>query len=133
MDLWLTRQEKKDTGIFSILRDYDGNIIAYTIEHAYQDSDGNWQPKVYNGTFKCVRGQHRLASMTEDFTTFEITGVVNHSNILYHPGNTEQDSEGCILLGAERQGNYILHSKDTFVKFMQLQDGVDQFNLTVQD
>jgi hypothetical protein len=131
MDLTLTRQEAKDTGIFSILTDTDGNIVAYTLEHAYQDADGNWSPKIYNGTFTCVRGQHRLASMTEDFTTFEVTGVEGHSNILYHPGNTEQDSHGCILLGEARVGDSITHSKITFNKFMELQKGLDTFTLTV--
>lgn len=31
--------------------------------------------------------------------TYEITGVPGRSRILFHAGNTEEDTEGCILIG----------------------------------
>lgn len=135
MNLTLTRNEFRDDGIFSTLTDEAGNKVASTLERAYDDiTPGKWLPKLYNGTFKCVRGQHRLASMRVPFTTFEITGVEGHTNVLLHIGNFSNDSEGCVLLGediAKTAPQMIVRSKFAFEKFMQLQDGITEFQLVV--
>jgi hypothetical protein len=134
VDLKLERVQRRSDGIFSHLLDDKDNIIAYTLEHAYEQ-DGQYSPKIPNGEFKCVRGQHRLHGMTEDFTTFEITGIEGHSNLLFHWGNYNKDSEGCVLVGdaiIDSSGSeMITHSRATFEKFMELEQGLDFFTLTV--
>src|SRR6266481_1747921 len=109
----LIRTDKNYNGVFGILQDSDGNNLAVTLEHSY---DGI--PKIPNGTFTCVRGSHRLHGMTNDFITFEITGVPDHINILFHWGNYNKDSEGCVLLGKARVGDTITMSRLTFESFM---------------
>lgn len=141
MNLTLTRTEYRSDGIFSELRDEDGNTIARTLEHAYLmggtgPGEGyTYIPKIPPGTYTCVRGPHRLHGMTADFETFEITGVVGHENLLFHWGNFNKDSEGCVLVGkSEAVGggaHMVTASRDTFAAFMQLQDGLDSFQLTV--
>lgn len=137
MDLKLIRKEYRSDGIFSeLISEVDGVLIAHTLEHAYEDGQGGYAPKIPMGTFTCVRGQHRLEGMTEDFTTFEITGVDGHSNLLFHSGNFNRDSSGCLLLGAaevtsEGGIRMVTASRATFAKFMELQADVDTFNLTV--
>ena len=132
MDLTLTRKLKEEDGIFSILSNESGSVIAMTLEHSYDN-----EPKIPNGTFTCVRGQHLLHGMTEDFTTFEITGVEGHSNLLFHWGNYNKDSEGCVLLGQQTVDDssgdkMITNSRATFTKFMEIQEGLDSFILIVQ-
>lgn len=66
--------------------------------------------------------------------TFSLTNVPNRSNILFHYGNTIQDTSGCILLG-ERLGTIngnraILNSRKTFIEFMKLV-GNKQAHLTI--
>lgn len=133
MNLTLTRQENCDKGIFSVLKDEAGNIIAYTLEHAYDHEqppgDERWEPKLSDGTYTCVRGRHQLHS--GPIETFEITGVRGHNGVLFHCGNVEADSEGCVLLGEERVGYIVVKSKLAFAKFLDLQAGVDSFQLTV--
>jgi len=125
MDLILYRQEYKETGIF-------GSISSFkTLEHAFPSPTFGWQPIIPPGTFVCVLGAHRLPHMTEDFQTYEITGVEGHSKLLFHWGNWNKDSEGCILLGLSRQGDMLLNSKIAFNLFMKLQQGLERFNLTV--
>ena len=126
MDMSLVRSRVDQYGVFGELLDSDGNHFCYTLEHNY---DG--QPKLPSGTYACVRGQHRLHSMTEDFTTFEVTGVPGHSNILLHCGNEQNDSEGCVLIGQVETDIGIQNSRAAFAEFMSLQGGVSQFTLTV--
>ena len=136
MDMVLNRSMCGASGLFSYLEDESGNQIAVTAEHAYQGSDGTWAPKVPDGKYLCQRGVHQL-SVGLPFETFEVTQVPGHTGILFHKGNLpEVDSEGCLLLGTafgELTGiEAVLGSADAFNKFMELQNGVDQFWLTVQ-
>lgn len=131
MDLKLNRREFRDDGIFSELCNDKGEVISHTLEHSY-----NNLPKLIDGTYTCVRGPHRLHNMTQDFITFEITGVVGHTDILFHWGNFNADSEGCVLLGeaiaSSDKGQMVTNSRAMFKEFMDLQDGIDSFQLIVQ-
>jgi len=138
MNLTLKHAEFSSDGIFGSLMDSDGNQIATTLEHAYPtgNGDGSYAPKLIPGIYKCVRGMHQLAHMRAPFETFEITGVVGHTNILFHVGNFNDDSEGCVLLGAAttlgpKGTQMLINSRSTFAKFMRLQDNVTEFLLTV--
>jgi hypothetical protein len=133
MNLKLTRNDSNANGIFGVLTDEANNQIAVTLEHSYDTGNGNgsYGPKTPPGVYVCKRSSHRLHNMDHDFTTFEVTNVPGHTNILVHWGNYNADSDGCILVGDERNGDMIMNSKVTFAKFMSLQDGVDQFTLTI--
>ncbi len=122
----LTRVEANDNGIFGVLLDDTGKQLAVTLEHSYFR-----EVKLPVGEYICVRGQHRLHNMINDFTTFQITEVPGHSNILFHWGNYNKDSDGCVLLGESRVGDMIINSRITFVNFMQSLNGIDKFNLEV--
>lgn len=128
----LIRHDFRPDGIFGILYDAEGDQIACTLEHSYAD-----RPKLPVGTYVCIRGQHRLHDMTQDFDTFEITGVPGHTNILFHWGNYNRDSEGCVLLGRgvtdSPVGWMVTSSRATFARFMLDLEGIDSFQLTVED
>lgn len=124
--LTLARFSESDDGIFSHLWDEEKNLIAYTLEHAY-----NKAPKIPHGTFKCVRGTHQLHENSAPFETFEITGVEGHSGLLFHCGNLQSESQGCVLVGSGLEGNMITESRKAFEKFMELMTGVDEFDLVV--
>ena len=131
MNLTLRRDEYRADGIFSTLFDDLGNPIDRTLEHSYDN-----EPKIPPGTYTCVRGPHRLHGMTEDFSTFEVTGVEGHEGILFHWGNFNRDSEGCILVGQSKttqsdNSEMITGSRLAFASLMALQAGVDEFTLTV--
>lgn len=143
MDIKIVRTDFVSTGIFGELDPADESFSLFTLEHAYPvQADGLhsstvFAPKIPSGVYICVRGTHTLKPTKifpnpKPFQTFEVTNVPGHTEILIHPGNTEGDSEGCILLGLARQENVeVLHSKDAFKMFMEKQVGVDQFNLTI--
>lgn len=110
--------------------------VFHTLQHAYANGS-DFAPKVPDGEYVCVRGLHRLEHMDHDFETFEITGVSGHTNILFHIGNYNRDSTGCILLGLafgkQSTGEtMLLGSGAAFEAFMKNLDGFDQFKLIVQ-
>lgn len=136
MDLVLTRMQYRADGIFGELRDLNEVLVAITLEHAYElDDDKGYYPKIPVGTYLCVRGIHQLEKMPNPFETFEITNVPEHSKILFHYGNWNADSDGCILLGRalapSTRGQMIVDSRSTFDKFIQVQTNQPTFKLTV--
>jgi hypothetical protein len=91
--------------------------------------DGTYCPKIPNGTFKCTIGTHKLKDGCPR-QLYELMGVPKHTGVLFHIGNTNDDSEGCILLGTYLGTEEVCASKLAFDHFMALQAGLD-FTLTV--
>ena len=113
----LDRLQRRREGIFGDLS-INGEHLAQTLEHAYESADGQFYPKVPAGTYTCKRGAHRL------------------HGILFHCGNFNRDSEGCVLLGnsvtKQENGEQMLTgSKDAFARFMARLEGQETFELTV--
>lgn len=136
MDFKLKRNTYSEDGIFSTLTDTNNQVLFYTLEHAYLQPDGTYEPKIPPGTYTCQRGQHQLHGMIQPFSTFEVTNVRGHVGILFHTGNINSDSDGCILIGSDwgsvNHVTAITGSKVALAKFMALQDGVDSFTLVVE-
>ena len=70
--------------------------------------------------------------------TFEVMDVPSRSGILFHPGNTIDDTMGCILVARNWDDMYlprnmrgIVDSRPAFDRFMEIMDNVDRFNLTI--
>lgn len=118
----LRRNTFEESGIYGTLSNLDSFDCA-TLEHSYDDSHGNFEPKIPNGTYICKRSMHELDGMVDKFETFQVMDVPGHNNILIHWGNYNKDSEGCILVGETRSGNMIINSRETFAKFMELMGG----------
>lgn len=140
MDLLLKRHQTGPEGQLSYLDDMSGHQLFVSIEHTYDDGKGNWLPKIPPGRYKCVRGMHQLTTGGL-FDTFEITGVEGHTGLLFHPGNTERDSHGCVCIGnafgelpvpGGQIMDAVLGSRQAFDLFMTLQMPVDEFWLTVE-
>lgn len=123
------------TGVFGKLSSDDGKYVWCTLEHAYLDNSleiQTYYAKVPPGVYNCVRGWHQLAHMAQAFETFEITNVPGHTNILFHSGNVNADSAGCVLLGLKNIDNKeILESRIAFKEFMDSMVGVDSFELEI--
>ena len=127
----LKHTDFRPDGIFGVFA-FDGEpTFCRTLEHSYDN-----QPKLQPGTYTCVRGTHALHNGIP-FSTFEITGVTGHSGILFHAGNFNRDSEGCVLIGQSIAINpatgdeMITGSKVEFAQFLGRLEGVDSFDLEV--
>lgn len=130
-NLLLTRVYIGPEGAFSTLAEDNKPPFAVALEHTY----GN-DVKLPVGKYTCRRGLHQLKN-GPPFITFEVMDVPGHSGILFHKGNVEDDSEGCILLGLQF-GNIqgqpaVMQSASAFIFFMSRQSDVDSFTLEVRN
>lgn len=133
----LIRTQYTADGIFGRVYNSNGVPICYSLEHSYPQTDGTYLPKLSIGKYTCIRSTHQLHNGVP-FETFEITNVPGHSNILFHAGNFNTDSEGCVLLGhniTKQDGgtHMITTSKTTFKEFMQTLENINEFQLTVEN
>lgn len=126
----LLRDTFSKDGIFGTLRSGGDEEICKTLEHAYPTFGKKFKAKIPVGTFMCVRGVHRL-SRGEPFETFEVIGVDGHSGLLFHPGNFNADSNGCILLGEAVDGKSLVRSRVAFMTFMLRLKTAQSFSLDV--
>lgn len=137
MDLTLRRLAFRKDGILGDLYSDNGSFLCSTLEHAYPINSSGFAPKIPLGFYRCVKGIHKL-SHSPSFETFEVTDVPGHSGILFHTGNFNNDSEGCILVGEhdeypDTKALILMDSRKTFEKFMLAQAQIKEFILTVVD
>lgn len=124
-------------GIFGKLTCDDGDkFFAYTLEHAYASMipGESFKAKLPEGEYTCERGFHKIGKPGELKTieTFEVKNVPGHSGILFHVGNSNRDSDGCILLGTEILMYGLSESRKAFEQFMLDLKGINQFQLRVR-
>lgn len=69
--------------------------------------------------------------------TYQVMNVPERDQILFHAGNTQKDTHGCILLGMQfgKMGNEsaILASRSAFNRFMDLMAGTPEAELIIID
>lgn len=133
MNLKLVRKVRALYGITGALSSLSGgDPIAVTLEHAYQQPDGTFLPKLAPGLYTCERHPpNRL-----HYETFMVKGVPPFmgapvDGILIHRGNWNRESEGCVLVGTHLGTGCILESEKAFDQLMELQKGIEQFQLLV--
>jgi hypothetical protein len=105
-----------------------GHLFCTTLEPDNNDSDRFQIPE---GTYFCKR-----FSGVKYKNTFEII-VPGHTALLFHAGNIEAHTEGCILMGQYPgklvNDRAVLNSGNTFKKFMAILQGVDSFYASFKD
>lgn len=144
MKLTLSRFDIDADGACGNLHNEDRSFELFTIERTYPtESDIYWQTgqaqfvKLPPGTYTCVRGPHQLANGPK-FETFEITGVPGRTGMLFHSGNFETDSEGCVLVGRKMKADsmgrrFVAESKLGFQDLMKHLEGLNEFTLEVKN
>ena len=69
--------------------------------------------------------------------TFQVLNVPDRDNVLFHAGNFDDDTKGCILLaqhfGKIRGERAVLNSGNTFKSFLAIMAGIKDFHLTIRE
>lgn len=115
---------RKD-GCFSVLL-WDGQPFAVSVEHTFE----NGHPIIRSGWYVCKRDFYHKGG----YETFEIP-VLDHTRILFHKGNTEEDSRGCVLVaesfGVIGKQTAVSDSRLGFGELMALTAGLKEFKMLV--
>lgn len=130
MTLRLENVDFSPDGIFGVLEDPQTAFALDTLQHSYE-GPGGYVPKLSPGIYTCTKGIHKLKNMIDEFITFQVENVPGHTGILFHCGNFNSDSDGCILVGFRKEGEAILESQLAFQHFMDYTKDVDSFTLEV--
>ncbi len=88
----------------------DGDFFAYTLEDVVREDKIKGETAIPPGTYKVIvtwspRFQRRLPLLLD---------VPDFDGVRIHPGNTAQDTEGCILVGTQISTNMVLNSRAAF-------------------
>jgi len=127
-------EENFDEGTFGVLK-IDKKVFCMTLELPDRENE------VSRSSIPVQQYICRRYNSPKFGETFMVENVPGRSFILFHPGNTDEDTEGCILLG-ERVGNLIggnrktrgiLNSRVAFKWFMGEMRDINEFHLTVQE
>lgn len=108
----IVRLEQTEEGALGTLI-LDGYLFCSTLEPDAGDANKSQIPE---GAYLC-----KMVESPKFGNTFEVM-VPGHTNVLFHPGNTEEDTSMCILLGQYpgklRHNRAVLNSGLTHDKFM---------------
>ena len=130
MDLKLKRVVDNEDATFGVL--INGDIpFAVTLEPAWEDNKKGISC-IPSGPYSCKR-----VKSPKFGDTFEILDVLERTHILFHKGNSERNTQGCVLI-AEEFGKLngkaaVLASGRGFAEFMSILKEVDEFELTIED
>lgn len=97
-------------------------FLCHGLEDAFRDVKIHGETCIPNGSYNLAlkkSGRFHLA-YTKRFHGLHqgmvwVRGVPNFTGILWHIGNTNADTKGCLLLG-ERSGGKLVNSKNTYKK-----------------
>ena len=127
--LRIVRYCETEEGTYGVLV-YNGEPFCLTLEP--NDRDNKYNSCIPSGVYICKR--HTGLKYKN---TWEITKVPNRTAILFHVGNIEDDSLGCILLGKSlgsvKNKLGIVQSSNTFNKFMNVSARASELHLTIKE
>jgi len=122
----LTRLSTSEAGTYGVLS-VNGQVMFVTLERPWADNKPNVSC-IPTGRYN-VRMRYSLRFKRK---LYEVEGVKGRSDILIHPGNTVEDTSGCILLGEKRESTSVLNSRRA-IELLHKRLGGKPFVLEVRD
>ncbi len=140
MELTLKRVLFTDDGTIGVLT-CGFAPICLTLEEDWRDN-AKGMSCIPEGSYIC-----QAVNTPKHGDTFRVRDVPGRSDILIHSGNTEADTEGCILVGKEygyiqakddqsgqtEEQLAVLRSKEAFQDFMDAVKGKETFALHIKN
>lgn len=104
--LYLRRTMRTADGVFGRLTGSDLSLATCEDDWEHNRPSISCIP---DGTYALRRTMY----YKHGYETFEVAGVPGRSRILIHPGNTEEDTAGCILVGLRVGRLWVAKDEDT--------------------
>jgi len=114
---------------------FEQHPFCVTVERDYEDP--KYKP-IKPGDFLSKR--YHSEKYPDTFEILDLPGsniLAGRSKILFHWGNTEDDSMGCVILGEQfeylNKKFAVLQSKKAFQEFMEITKGLDSFVFRISE
>jgi hypothetical protein len=106
----------------------DGVFECFTLEDLERPVKIKGETAIPKGTYKVIINQSRRFKRLLPL----LLNVPNFEGVRIHPGNTNHDTEGCILVGKTRSKEYIGQSRKAFDKLFKKMQKAKDITLVIQ-
>lgn len=126
MKITVKRLHKTDTSTIGELL-IDGIFECYTLEDVERPVKIKSETAIPKGTYKVIINQSNRFKRLLPL----LLNVPNFEGVRIHSGNTNHDTEGCILVGRTRGDNYVGQSRKAFDKLFKKMQGAKDITITI--
>lgn len=117
-------------GTFGVIR--HGQVpFVLTLERPWEDNKQEVSC-IPAGRYRCRRIRSPRFG-----NTFEVCEVPGRTHVLFHAGNTLEDTHGCILVGEEFSGTWdapmLVSSQRGFGELIKYLDGLPEFDIVIHE
>lgn len=94
----------------------DGKLCCFTIEDEKREVKVKGETRIPEGTYKVGKRYSPHFSPKTGHDMLWVKDVPGFQYILIHTGNTDDDSEGCLIVGSKINGRSVIESKKAYDK-----------------
>jgi len=105
----------------------DGKFECYTLEDIERDVKIKGETAIPKGTYKVIINQSNRFKKLLPL----LIGVPNFEGVRIHAGNSNHDTEGCILVGQNRSVDYITKSRKAFDSLFKKMQKAKNITITI--
>ena len=105
----------------------DGKWECYTLEDKEREVKIKSETAIPKGTYKVIINRSNRFKKLLPL----LLNVPNFEGVRIHPGNTNHDTEGCILVGRTRSKDFIGQSRKAFESLFAKMKAVKEITLTI--
>jgi hypothetical protein len=105
----------------------DGKFECYTLEDKERAVKIKGETAISKGTYKVIINQSNRFKKLLPL----LLNVPNFEGVRIHPGNSNHDTEGCILVGQSISKDYISKSRKAFEKLFKKMQLAKEITLTI--
>lgn len=127
MQITVRRLHKTDTSTIGELS-IDGVFECFTLEDVERKEKIKSETAIPKGTYKVVINQSNRFKRLLPL----LLNVPNFEGVRIHSGNSNHDTEGCILVGQTRGKDYIGQSRKAFDKLFKKMQAAKDITITIQ-
>jgi len=127
MQITVRRLHKTDTSTIGELS-IDGVFECFTLEDVERKEKIKSETAIPKGTYKVIINQSNRFKRLLPL----LLNVPNFEGVRIHSGNSNHDTEGCILVGQTRGKDYIGQSRKAFDKLFKKMQAAKDITITIQ-